>query len=79
MRHTPLTGPRPVRSFGRAPLGRLEIASRTRRRLRDKIDSLEREAKRLSLRGEKDAATALERAAARTRLLLREDIGETGT
>lgn len=76
MSNTPLTSLRRAHSFGRSNPAALAhetaaAASLLQRRLQEKIDSYEREARRLTLRGQLDAAKVLERAALRLKTIRR--------
>ncbi|MEQ8935577.1 MAG: hypothetical protein RIE56_07280 [Amphiplicatus sp.] len=78
MRNTPLTSLRRAHGFGQSSAASAAheaaaAAALLHRRLQEKIDSYEREAKRLTLRGQHDAATVLERAATRLKTIRREE------
>lgn len=64
-----------AKAFGRAAgqFGRLDEGALMRRRLHGKIENFEREAARLALRGEEDAAHVLERAAWRLKVILKRE------
>ena len=77
MRNTPLTSLRRAHSFGQSSAADAHEAAAAaallRRRLQEKIESYEREARRLTLRGQHDAATVLERAATRLKTIRRDE------
>ena len=77
MKNTPLTSLRRAHAFGQSSAAAAHEAAAAaallRRRLQEKIDSYEREAKRLTLRGQHDAAKVLERAATRLKTIRRDE------